>query len=68
MVQIRRWGGKYVDRRNWREYNESLVRRGEILVDFDLVDEWKDGLRRMNEGKEGARFRSSGIRRPSLGF
>jgi len=57
MVQIRRWGGKYVDRRNWGEYNESLVRRGEILVDFDLVDEWKDDLRRMSEGKEGARFR-----------
>ncbi|TLM99946.1 IS5 family transposase [bacterium] len=56
MVQVRRWGKKYVDRRNWREYNESLVRRGEILLDFDLVGEWEDGLRRMNEGKEGARF------------
>ena len=39
MAQIRRWGKEYVDKRNWKEYNESLVRRGEILLDFDLLDE-----------------------------
>jgi hypothetical protein len=57
MSQIRRWGKKYVDRRNWKEYNESLVRRGEILLDFDLLDEWKDELNEVNEGKKGAPFR-----------
>ncbi len=56
MPEIRRWGEKYVDNRNWREYNESLVRRGEILLDFDLLDEWCEELKRMNQGKEGARF------------
>jgi len=56
MAQIRRWGGEYVDKRNWREYNESLVRRGEILLDFSVLDEWKEELGKMNEGKEGARF------------
>jgi stalled ribosome alternative rescue factor ArfA len=57
MPEIRRWGKKYVDRRNWKEYNESLVRRGEILLDFDLLDEWSEDLKRLNDGKEGARFR-----------
>ena len=57
MVEMRRWGKKYVDGRNWKEYNESLVRRGEILLDFDLLDEWSVGLKEMNEGKEGAPFR-----------
>lgn len=60
MAQMRRWGKEYVDRRNWKEYNESLVRRGEVLLDFDMLDEWQDELRRMNqskEGKSGARYR-----------
>ena len=46
MPEIRRWGKKYVDRRNWREYNESLVRRGEILLDFDMLGEWEDELKK----------------------
>ena len=53
MPQIRRWGKAYVDRRNWREYNESLVGRGEVLLDFDVLDEWEDELRRMNQSREG---------------
>jgi hypothetical protein len=60
MAQMRRWGREYVDRRNWKEYNESLVRRGEVLLDFDMLDEWEDELRKMNqpkEGKSGARYR-----------
>ena len=24
--------------RNWKNYNESLVKRGEILLDFDVID------------------------------
>ena len=57
MVQMRRWGKEYVDRRNWKEYNESLVRRGEVLLDFDVMDEWKDALRDMNSEKRGRPFR-----------
>ena len=43
-------------KRNWREYNEALVRRGELLFDTDFLSGWKSELRKMNEGKEGARF------------
>ncbi|MDG6931641.1 MAG: hypothetical protein JRN00_01340 [Nitrososphaerota archaeon] len=56
MPEMRRWGKNYVDKRNWSEYNESLVRRGEVLLDFDLLDKWDEEVKMMNEGKEGARW------------
>ena len=30
-------------------YNEVLVRRGEILLDMDLIDSWSGEFARMNE-------------------
>jgi Transposase DDE domain len=42
--------------RNWKKYNESLVKRGEILLDFDVIDNWHIELEKMNEGKEGRKF------------
>jgi len=43
---------------NWHKYNESLVRRGEVLLlDFDVIDNWHSDLDGMNEGKEGAAYR-----------
>ena len=42
---------------NWRIYNESLVRRGEIILDFDVIDNWNNELNKMNDGKEGALYR-----------
>jgi hypothetical protein len=57
MAGIRRWGKEYVDNRNWSEYNESLVRRGEVMLDFDLLDEWNREVKKMNRHKEGAPFR-----------
>ena len=44
-------------KRNWKEYDESLVRRGELLFDTDFLSGWKDELRKINDGKEGARYR-----------
>ena len=38
---------------DWYSYNESLVRRGQVLLDFDVIDEWDDELSQMNEGKIG---------------
>ena len=48
---------KYKRKVNWKEYNESLVRRGELLFDTDFLSNWRTELREMNKGKEGARFR-----------
>jgi hypothetical protein len=39
---------------NWHAYNESLVRCGEVMLDFDVVDGWEEEeLEKMNEGKGG---------------
>lgn len=48
-----RWGGKFIDKRNWPEYNEELVVRGEFLLDTEWVGSWSDELAEMNEGKRG---------------
>jgi hypothetical protein len=45
--------------RDWKAYNESLVRRGEILLDLGIVKGWRRELAEMNEGKEGARYQYS---------
>jgi hypothetical protein len=37
---------------NWKNYNESLVKRGEILLDFDVIDNWNSELEKMNKGKK----------------
>src|SRR5438552_15175245 len=44
-------------KRDWKEYNESLVSRGELLFDTDFLSGWSGELGRMNEEKEGARYR-----------
>ena len=41
---------------NWTSYNESLVRRGEVILDFDIINGWYAELERMNEGKRGAAY------------
>ncbi|MDR4511488.1 MAG: hypothetical protein MRJ93_07260 [Nitrososphaeraceae archaeon] len=42
--------------RHWNNYNESLIRRGEILLDFDIIDNWYIELEEINEGKEERKF------------
>ena len=38
---------------HWPSYNQSLVRRGEILFSYDFLDSWDSDLERMNKNKEG---------------
>jgi Transposase DDE domain len=40
----------------WSEYNQSLVRRGEILLGFDVIENWHQELQEMNKGKVGEPF------------
>ena len=42
---------------HWPSYNRSLVRRGEILFSYNLLDIWDDDLARMNENKEGKKYK-----------
>ena len=41
---------------NWNKYNESLVKRGEVLLDFDVIDNWHIELDEMNKDKKGRKF------------
>ena len=34
--------------RDWKRYNELLVRRGEILLPLDIIDNWDKELGEMN--------------------
>ncbi|MBU4501369.1 MAG: IS5 family transposase [Nanoarchaeota archaeon] len=45
------------DNRDWRAYNEELVRHGEFLLDYDWITKgWYEELEEMNNGKKGAPF------------
>jgi hypothetical protein len=41
---------------SWASYNESFVRRGEIILDFDIINSWDSELDKMNDGKKGAAY------------
>ncbi len=41
---------------NWSTYNQSLVKRGEILIGFDVIDNWDTELKEMNKDKVGEPF------------
>ncbi len=42
---------------HWPSYNQSLVRRGEILFSYDFLDSWNADLARMNENKNGKKYK-----------
>lgn len=52
----KRWGRKFIDRREWTIYNEQLVKRGEFLLDLEWVNNWKYELDTMNKNKRGRPF------------
>lgn len=56
MASGKRWGKKFIDKRNWPAYNSQLVKRGEYLLDLDWVKRGDDELERMNDGKVGKPF------------
>lgn len=58
MSESSKEGKKTKSRReiNWSEYNESLVRRGEMLFDDGFLQNWRAELEKMNKGKEGASY------------
>lgn len=56
MKERERWGAPFVDKRNWREYNEELVIRGEFYLDCDWSRNWDTELEEMNRDKVGAKY------------
>ena len=49
----KRWGPKFVDKRDWNKTNEELVVRGEFLLDLNWVKSWDKEVEEMNKGKRG---------------
>jgi len=45
-----------VQGRNWKEYNDKLVRRGELYISLDFLKEWDRELDEMNRNKIGRPF------------
>jgi len=44
---------KNKDRRNWKEYNKKLVKRGEFYINPRFLETWLDEIKEMNAGKVG---------------
>lgn len=53
----KRWGKKFIDKRDWPAYTEQLVKRGEYLLALDFVEGWDKELAGMNADKVGAPYR-----------
>jgi len=56
MTKNKRWGKKFVDKRDHKAYQDELLRRYEIYIDLDWVKSWDEELKVMNEGKKGAQY------------
>lgn len=48
---------KNKDNRNWKQYNEQLVVRGEFYLDFKFVGNWNKELKEMNKRKRGGQYK-----------
>lgn len=53
----KRWGKKFIDKRDWPTTNEELVKVGEYLLDMALIKGWDNELALMNAGKVGAKYK-----------
>lgn len=56
MAKSKRWGKKYVDRRDWKTYNQQLIKRGEFYLNTSFLETWREELKVMNAGKVGQPF------------
>lgn len=56
MTKNERWGNPFEDKRNWKEYQQELVKRYEIYLDLNWVESWPEELKEMNKGKRGAPY------------
>ena len=56
MTKQKRWGKNVTYIRNWRNVNETYVKRAIFYLDFEWVKSWNMELLEMNLGKRGAPF------------
>ena len=63
----KRWG-HHEDKRDWAEYNETLVKRGGMYLSLGFLESWAKDLGTMNKGKVGALYRYPSPFMTFLGF
>lgn len=51
-----RWGKKHIDKRDWKIYNEYLIKRGEFYFYPRFLQSWLQEVGQMNAGKEGVPY------------
>lgn len=56
MPKKKRWGKKYIDKRDWKEYNAKLIKRGEYYINPRFLETWLDEIKEANFGKVGEPF------------
>lgn len=56
MAKRKRWGKKYKDTRNWKDYNNKLVKRGEYYINPSFLETWLQETKEANYGKVGEPF------------
>lgn len=44
---------KYEDNRNWKEYNQKLIKRGEFYINPKFLETWNNEIKQMNIRKIG---------------
>lgn len=47
-----RWDSE--DRRNWKEYNEHLIRRGEFYINPTFLETWDEEIEELNRERLGS--------------
>lgn len=56
MPKKKRWGKKYIDKRDWKECNARLVKRGEYYINPSFLETWLEEIKEANFGKVGEPF------------
>ena len=56
MAKTKRWGKKYEDKRDWKEYNKQLIKRGEYYINPRFLETWIDEIKELNHCKVGQPF------------
>jgi len=53
MAKVKRWGKKRKYERDWKAYNEHLIKRGEYYINPAFLETWIPEVNKMNAGKVG---------------
>lgn len=56
MPKKKRWGKKFIDKRDWKEYNNRLIKRGEYYINPRFLETWLEEIKELNFGKVGEPF------------